>query len=71
MSFEQVIAELPRMSFEQRQALVRRAVEIDDSPLSASDESLIESRLAAHKADPDSSVPLDDFKKQLRSRSNR
>jgi hypothetical protein len=71
MSFEQVIAELPRMTFEQRQALVRRAVEIDDSPLSQSDEALIEERLAAHKQNPDSSVPLESFKKQLRSRSKR
>jgi hypothetical protein len=71
MSFEQVIAELPRMTFEQRQVLVRRAVEIDDSPLSPSDESLIDARLAAHKANPKSSLPLAEFKKRLQSRSSR
>jgi hypothetical protein len=69
MSFEQVIAELPNMTFEQRQALIRRAVELDDSPLSDSDEALVEQRLAAHRADPTSSIPLEKFKRQLRARS--
>ena len=47
MSFTQVIEELPRMTFEQRQNLIRRALELDDAPLSPGDEALVESRLAA------------------------
>jgi hypothetical protein len=40
--------------------------ELDDSPLSAADEALIEERLAEHHADPNSSIPLDELKKRLR-----
>jgi putative addiction module component (TIGR02574 family) len=69
MSFNEVIAELPRLTFEQRQILIRRALELDDLPLSAADEALVERRLAAHHADPSSSVPLDEIKRDLRSRS--
>jgi hypothetical protein len=65
MSFNEVIAELPRLTFEERQILIRRALELDDPPLSAADEELVESRLAEHHADPSSSVPLNEMKRRL------
>ena len=64
MGFTQVIEELSRMIFEQRQNLIRRALELDEPPLSPADETLVESRLADHGADPSSSVPLADMKKR-------
>jgi hypothetical protein len=69
MSFNEVIAELPRLTFEQRQILIREALELDDPPLSPADEMLIEERLAGHHADPNSSIPLEELKASLRSRS--
>ena len=66
MSFTEVIEELPRMTTAERQQLIRRALELDDAPLSARDEALVESRLAAHHANPKSSVPLKEMKKRLR-----
>ena len=69
MSFNEVIAELPRLTFEERQILIRRALELDDPPLSAADEELVEKRLAEHHTDPGSSVPLSALKDSLRSRS--
>jgi hypothetical protein len=68
MSFTQVLEELPGLTFEQRQILIRRALELDDAPLSEADQALVDSRLAAHRADPSSSVPLDQMKARLRSR---
>lgn len=69
MSFNEVIAELPRLTFVERQILIRRALELDDPPLSAADEELVEHRLAEHHADPSSYRPLDELKRRLRSRS--
>jgi hypothetical protein len=69
MSFNEVIAELPRLTFEQRQILIRHALELDDPPLSAADEALVEERIAEHHADPSSSVSLDEMKIRLRTRS--
>ncbi len=69
MSFSQVIAELPRLTVAERQQLIRRALELDDSPLSSADEALVESRLTSHRANPASSVPLAKMKKRLRSRA--
>ena len=67
MSFNEVIAELPRLTFEERRILIRRALELDYPPLSAADEVLIDERLSAHQADPSSSVPLDVLKRRLRN----
>ena len=66
MSFNEVIAGLPRLTFEERQILIRRALELNDSPLSAADEELVDERLAAHHNDPSSSVMLDVLKNGLR-----
>ena len=68
MSFNEVLAELPILSVPQRQLLVRRAVELDDHGLSAEDEAIVEARLAEHRRDPESAVPLDEMEKRLRSR---
>lgn len=48
-----------------RQILIRRALELDDPPLSAADKALIAERLAEHHADPSSSVPPDELKRRL------
>lgn len=66
MSFNEVIAELPRLTFEERQVLIRHALELDDPPLSAADEALIDERLSAHHAEPSSSISLDELKSRLR-----
>jgi hypothetical protein len=68
MSLSQVLESLPAFTFEERQLLIRRVIELDDPPLSEADEKLVESRLAAHHADPSSSLPLETLKEHLKSR---
>ena len=67
MSFTEVLEELAGLTFEQRQMVIRRALELDDQSLSEADEAVVEARLAAHRADPDSSVPLEEIKARVRS----
>lgn len=68
MSFTEVLQELPALTFEQRQLLIRRAVELDDPPLDKTEDALIDSRLAALREDPNSGVSLEEMKARLRSR---
>lgn len=68
MSFTEVLDELPALTVGQRQLLVRRALELDEPPLSPADEKLVDERLTAHRKNPDSTVPLDQMKARLRSR---
>ena len=67
MSFTEVLQELPALTLEQRQLLVRRALELDDPPLSETDESIVDSRLAALREDPASALSLEEIKSRLRS----
>ena len=69
MSFSQILEALPGFTFEERQLLVRRVIELDDAPLSEAEENLVDSRLAAHHSDPTSSLPLETLKERLRSRT--
>jgi hypothetical protein len=68
MSFSEVLAELPSLTVDQRQLLVRRAVELDDHGLAPEDEALVENRLADHRRNPKSAVPLNVMEEKLRSR---
>lgn len=68
MSFNEVLEELPALTVGQRQVVVRRALELDEPPLSPADEALVEERLAAQRRNPDSALPLEKMKKHLRSR---
>lgn len=68
MSFSEVLQELPNLTFEQRQLLVRRALELDDPGLSDTDQHLVESRLVALRESPASGVPAEELKTRLRSR---
>jgi len=68
MSFAEVLEKLPTLTLEQRQLLIRRAVELDDLQLSPEDEALVEKRLAAHYVNPNSSLPVDEVKTRLSTR---
>ncbi len=68
MSFTEVLRELPALTVSERQLLVRRALELDDAGLSAEDEAVVERRLAEHRQNPGSAVPLDEMKARLRAR---
>ncbi len=71
MSLTQVLEALPDFTFEERQLLIRRVIELDDPPLSETDETLVESLLAAHRLNPASSLPLETIREHLRTRTKR
>jgi putative addiction module component (TIGR02574 family) len=68
MSFAEVLAELPALTVSERQLLVRRALDLDEPDISAEDEAVLEKRLADHRRNPESAVPLDEMKTRVRSR---
>ncbi len=68
MSFTEVLAELPSLTAAERQVLVRRAMDLDEPPLSVEDETLVERRLAEHRRNPDSAVTLEEMKARVRGR---
>jgi len=71
MSFVEVLQELPSLTVSERQQLVRCALDLDEPGLSSADEVLVEKRLAAHRKNPASAVPLQKMKSRLRSQIKR
>lgn len=67
MSVTEVLDELRAWTLSERQLLVTRVLELDDRTLSDEEEALVESRLAVHRNNPASSVPLEAMKSRLRS----
>ncbi|AOS45463.1 hypothetical protein Verru16b_02544 [Lacunisphaera limnophila] len=68
MSFNEVLAELPALTVEQRQLLMRRALELDDLPLSPADEALVRERSADYHANPAAAISLQEMENRLRAR---
>lgn len=68
MSFNEVLAELPSLTPEQRQLLMRRALELDDLPLSPREEALVEQRLAEYRQNPQVALSLEVMEARLRAK---
>jgi len=59
-----MLAELPRLTDEERWELIDRAMELED--FSEGELKLIDERIEAHKRNPGSSVPLDQMVTEIR-----
>lgn len=71
MSFAEVLQELPSLTLSQRQLLIRRALDLDDPALPPDDTLVVEKRLAAHRENPSSAIPMETMKARLRSQFNK
>jgi hypothetical protein len=66
MSVTEVLHELPSWKPQDRQALVRKVMELDEAGLTPEELKLAETRLEAHRKDPSSSLSAKDVLGQLR-----
>lgn len=58
MSLTEILAEIPKLSFAERQELVRRAIELEDDELTPEEKAILDQR-------------LEDFRRNLESGGNR
>ena len=68
MSASEIINELPRLTEAERRMVFGKLLELEDLPLGEADEALVETRLAAHRQNPESSVPVEEMKRRIRSK---
>ena len=66
MSLSQIFDELERLSPQERLRIAEQALALD--ALSKEEEALVDGRLADHDRAPGTSIPLDDFLAQVRTR---
>ena len=67
MSFTEVLDELPKLTAEQRELVMQRVLELDESPFTPEQEAIIEKRLAEHEANPSSAIPANEMFARLRA----
>ncbi len=67
MSKAEILDEIPKLTPEEREEIRARLDELDDS-LTPEEWALIDQRIAEHKADPASAIPIEEMKAGLRAR---
>ncbi len=61
MSLNEILEAIPKLSFAERQQLVRRAIEADEE-LTPQEEAVLDRRLRNFRADPKGGVPAESLK---------
>jgi putative addiction module component (TIGR02574 family) len=68
MSLTEILAVIPKLSFAERQELVRRAIEVEDDELTADEKLILEQRLEDFRRDPNSGIPAEQLKSEVLQR---
>lgn len=65
MSLIEILAEIPKLSFAERQELVRRAIEVEDQDLTAEEKAILDQRLADFRQNPNSGTPAEQLREEV------
>jgi hypothetical protein len=72
VSLAEMLDQIPKLSFAERQQLIRCAIEVDDAGLNNEEETILAKRLQDFHPDEKSGIPLEDLRdrvqKNLRAR---
>jgi putative addiction module component (TIGR02574 family) len=68
MSLTEILAEIPKLSFAERQELVRRAIEVEDDELAPEEKAILAERLEDFRRDPNSGIPAEQLKTSVLDR---
>jgi putative addiction module component (TIGR02574 family) len=68
MSLNEILAAIPKLSFAERQELVRRVIEVEDDQLSADERLILEKRLEDFRRNPNSGIPAEQLKGEVSRR---
>ena len=68
MSLNEILAEIPKLSFAERQELVRRAIAIEDDELTPEENAILDQRLADFQRSPRSGVAANELKSSVLKR---
>ena len=68
MSLTEILAEIPKLSFAERQELVRRAIELEDGDLSPAEKVVLDERLEDFRRNSNSGVSANQLKGEVSRR---
>jgi putative addiction module component (TIGR02574 family) len=65
LSLTEILAEIPKLSFAERQELVRHAIEVEDYDLTAEEQRILKERLEDFRRNPNSGTPAEQLKDEV------
>ena len=68
MSLTEILAEIPKLSFAERQELVRHAIEVEDGELTAEEKVILTERLEDFRRNPNVGTPAEQLKGEVLQR---
>ena len=68
MSLTEILAEIPKLSFAERQQLIRRTIELEDDELTREEKAILERRLEDFRHNPTSGTPAEQLKGEVLQR---
>ena len=68
MSLAEILDEIPKLSFVERQELVQRAIAVDDDELTPEEDAILDARMEDFRCDPEAGIPLEQLKDRVRER---
>ena len=68
MSLTEILAEIPKLSFAERQELVRRTIELEEGEITPEEKAILKDRLEDFHRNPDSGTPAEQLKGEMLQR---
>ena len=68
MNLTEILAEIPKLSFAEREQVVRRAIEVEDAGLTPDEKAILDERLADFRRNPSSGVNAEQLKAEVSRR---
>jgi putative addiction module component (TIGR02574 family) len=65
MSLPEILAEIPKLSFAERQEIIRRTLEVEDAELTPEEKAILDERLADFRRNPNSGIPAEQLKEEV------
>ena len=65
MSFGEILEEIPKLTFAEREELIRHLVNADGERLSEADGALLDSRMEDYRRNPDAGIPIEQLTEQI------
>ena len=69
MSLTEILAEIPKLSFAERQELVRRAIAVEDEELTPEEKAILDEWLKDFRRNPNSGITAEELKGEVSRRS--
>jgi putative addiction module component (TIGR02574 family) len=68
MSLTEILAEIPKLSFAERQQLIRRTIELEDDELTTEEKAILDQRLEDFRRNPNPGTPAEQLKSEVLQR---